>query len=110
MAQLTSFLGRDQGEGSLEAEEVSRAQLETFMRGEGRGQSEAALANVDLQKVVPEPAASPEFPLLRQFEASLASKQVTLNIGSERGVRQPPELSRTSASDLAQFSFSTLPV
>ena len=110
VAQLTSFLGRDQGEVSVEAEEVSRAQLETFMRGEGRGQSEAALANVDLQKVVPEPAASPEFPLLRQFEASLASKQVTLNIGSERGVRQPPELSRTSASDLAQFSFSTLPV
>ena len=105
VAQLTSFLGRDQGEVSLEAEEVSRAQLETFMRGEGRGQSEAAL-----QKVAPEPAASPQFPLLRQFEASLASKQVTLNIASERGVRQPPELGRTSGSDLAKFSFSTLPV
>ena len=105
VAQLTSFLGRDQGEVSVEAEEVSRAQLETFMRGEGRGQSEAAL-----QKVAPEPAASPQFPLLRQFEASLASKQVTLNIASERGVRQPPELGRTSGSDLAKFSFSTLPV
>ena len=46
VAQLTSFLGRDQGEVSVEAEEVSRAQLETFMRGEGRGQSEAALQDV----------------------------------------------------------------
>ena len=110
VAQLTSFLGRDQGEVSVEAEEVSRAQLETFMRGKGRGQSEAAPANVNLQKVAPEPAASPQFPLLRQFEASLASKQVTLNIASERGVRQPPELGRTSGSDLAKFSFSTLPV